>query len=165
MNRAPRRSGHLRRAAVVVALAATLTNAGAVTCSVSALPVVFGVYNPLSALSTVSTGSVTVTCQPVLVAILQSYTLSLSTGGAGSYASRRLASGANTLQYQLYSNPGYSTVWGNGSGGSSTVASSFLLAVLVPVSATHIVYARMPALQSSAVAGAYSDTIMVTVTY
>ena len=154
-----------RRAGVAVALAAALTNAGAVTCTVSALPVVFGVYNPLGALPTVSTGGVTMTCQPVLVAILQSYTLSLSAGGGASYASRRLASGANTLQYQLYSDPGYSVVWGNGSGGSSTVAGSFLLAVLVPVSATHIVYARMPALQSGAVAGAYTDTIIVTVTY
>ena len=138
---------------------------GAASCTVAALPVVFGVYSPASGSDSTSTGSVTVTCQPVLVSISQSYTLSLSSGGAGSYAPRKLASGAYTLRYQLYTDAARTTVWGDGSAGTTTISGSFALSVLVPVSASYVVYGQVPAAQTGVGAGSYTDTIVVTVVY
>lgn len=139
--------------------------ASAVTCTAAVAPPSFGVYNPLGATPNDSNGSVTVVCLPVPLAVLQGYTLGLSSGSAGGYSMRRLVSGANTLQYQLYSDASHSLVWGDGSAGTVTVVGSFLLQVVTSVSATHTVYARMPAHQSSAVAGAYADTLLLTISY
>ena len=147
----------------------TLGLAGAATaatvCTVSALPVAFGVYSPTAASAHTSTGSVSVVCQPVLASAIQTYTLTLSTGGSGSYAMRRLSASGHTLNYQLYKDAAYAAVWGDGSSGTSSLSGTLSLSVVLPVSATHTVYGRMPALQSGAYAGSYLDTITVTVTY
>lgn len=165
MTRASRSLGAACRTLAAALLLAASPHAGAGTCTASGLPTAFGVYDLLAVLPNLSTGSVSVVCQAVPVVAVQSYTVSLSTGGSGTYAARRLLSGAHTLQYQLYTDATRTTVWGDGSAGTATVANSFTLSVLVPVSANHIVYARMPAMQSGAAAGAYADTIIVTVTY
>lgn len=150
---------------VLLAAAALLPAAARASCSASAAPTLFGTYNPLSASANLSTGSVTVTCGINSIAILQSYTVALSTGGSASYAPRRMHAGANTLQYQLYRDAGRTSVWGDGTAGSAVVSGGFLLSVLVPVSATHTVYGRIPALQTSVPVGSYTDTITVTVSY
>lgn len=155
----------MRRAAMLLPLLVALAPSARAVCTTSAAPTLFGNYNPLSASANESTGSVTVTCGVNSVAVLQSYTIALSTGGSGSYATRRLQAGASTLQYQLYRDLGRTSVWGDGSGGSAVVTGGFLLSVLVPVSATHTVYGRIPALQTSVPVGSYTDTITVTVTY
>jgi spore coat protein U-like protein len=134
----------------------------AVSCTTSAQAVAFGNYDPLALLPTDSTGQVSVTCTN-LVSLLTSYTVALSTGISGSYATRQLASGANRLNYNLYRDPTRLLVWGNGTGGSSTVSNTFLV-VLLGITANHAVYGRIPAEQAVAV-GSYSDTITVTVTY
>lgn len=160
----PRFARRFARAVAVLALGALASSTHA-SCSASAVPTLFGSYNPLSASANDSTGSVTVTCGINAIAILQSYTVALSTGSSGSYAPRRLHAGASTLQYQLYRDAGRTSVWGDGSGGTAIVSGGFLLSVLVPVSATHTVYGRLPGLQTTATAGSYTDTITVTVTY
>lgn len=166
MNRAAAlKSTAIRGAMAALVLTVAPPPAAGAVCTVTALPVAFGVYDPLSAVPNLSTGSVTVVCLPVLISLAESYTVGLSTGSSGNFSARRLTSGANTLQFQLYANAPRSIVWGDGSAGSSTMAGSFTLSLLTSVSATHVVYARMPAQQSSAAAGVYGDTIMVTVTY
>ncbi len=128
----------------------------AAQCSASANGVAFGSYNSLAGLAVDSVGSVSVSCVLSL-----GYTISLSPGGAGSFAPRQLNNGGNTLNYNLYTNPTYLTVWGDGSGGTGTVPGSIGL-LLLPVN--HVVYGRIPAGQNAA-AGSYTDTISVTVTY
>ena len=159
-------SGLLLRLArvLLVALGCAQAHAASV-CTVTALPVAFGNYNPQAIAANTSTGSVTVVCQPVVASATQIYTLRMSTGSSANYAQRTMLAGANNLNYQLYSDAGYTQVWGNGSGASSTVSGSLPLSVLVPVSATHTVYGRLPAAQTQAGAGSYLDTITVTVTY
>ena len=149
----------------LLAAAAAPGFAWAYTCTVGATSTAFGVYAPSAASPTDSTGAITVTCSPNIVSLPITYTVALSSGGAGSYASRRMASGANTLLYQLYSNATHATVWGDGTAATSVVGGGFTLGLIFPVSATHTVYGRMPALQSGAVAGGYSDTITVTLTF
>ena len=56
-------------------------------------------------------------------------------------------------------------MWGDGTAGTGTVSGGFTLSVINSVSAQHTVYGRMPPLQSSAVAGTYSDLVVVTLSY
>lgn len=132
------------------------------TCTVTALPVAFGGYNPLSLTPTDSTGDVAVICSGIL-SIAVNYTISLSAGGAGSYAPRKMAFGAARLNYNLYTNSSRTTVWGDGSGGTVKVSDGYALALL-SVTRHYTVYARLPATQN-VVAGAYTDTLTVTVNY
>ena len=152
----------LLRLALTVALVTPLPAMAALSCSTSAQAVAFGNYDPLSALPTDSTGQVTVTCSN-LVSLFVNYTVALSTGVSGTYSSRQLASGANRLNYNLYTDVTHLLVWGDGTSGTSQISAGFL-AVILGVSANHTVYGRIPARQTAAV-GSYSDTITVTVTF
>ena len=151
-----------------MALAALLLaplGAAAASCTVSATAVAFGTYNPGSATPADANGTVTLTCAPVLVPLSLPYSIAFSAGSQGAYLPRLMTAGANTLQYQLYANVLRTTPWGNGSVGTSVVAGNIGLMTVLPVSASHTVYGRVPALQSSVAVGSYSDVIMVTVTY
>lgn len=155
-----------RRAAVVVsALLAIAPGAFAQSCAVGTTAVAFGTYDPFAVSPRDSTGSVSVNCAAHATALTLAYSVSLSAGGSGNVAARALSSGANRLNYQLYTGPTRLTPWGDASGGSSKVFGSLLLNVLLPVSATHSVYGRVAAGQGGAPAGSYADTIMVTVSY
>jgi spore coat protein U-like protein len=125
-------------------------------CSVGNSSLVFGSLNTLTDNTVDSTGTITVTCDASTP-----YTIALSPGSSGTYSPRRMASGGNTLDYNLYADAGYSQIWGDGTGGSSTVAGSVLLG-----SRDHTVYGRIPlSTQRGAMVGSYSDSITVTVTY
>lgn len=137
----------------------------AITCGVTATtPHAFGNYYPLGGSAAATTSNITVTCSG-LVGILVSVTVSLSTGSSGSYAPRKMYKGADTLDYNLYTNVGHSTVWGNGAGGTSTVGYTLLLPLVLPNQRTDTVYGLIPASQTTTVPGSYSDTITVTVNY
>jgi spore coat protein U-like protein len=70
-----------------------------------------------------------------------------------------MVSGGNTLNYSLFSNAGRTTNWGNNIG-TDTVAGTGTGALQ-----TLTVYGRIPASQTTAPVGSYSDTITVTVTF
>lgn len=139
--------------------------AKAQNCTASAAPVAFGNYNVFSALPTDSTGTVTLSCAPNLVSLLLGYSIALSPGGSGSFAARRMSNGAGTLNYQLYTGLLHTTVWGDGTGGSSVVSGGLTLSVLTGVNVSHTVYGRIPAQQAAAQPGAHADTITVTISY
>jgi spore coat protein U-like protein len=136
----------------------------ALTCSVSAIATSFGTYNPFSAVPLDSAGSVTVTCEQLLISILVSYSIQLSSGASGGYAPRRLAGPGYQLDYNLYTNAARSSVWGDGGGGTAVVSDGYLLGIVVPVQRSYTVYGRMPAGQNVA-PGSYTDTITVTINY
>lgn len=128
--------------------------------SVSAVPVNFGAYNPLSASEKTATGQVSVTCNLLFgLGLLPSFTVALSTGTSGSYAPRKMANGAQRLSYNLYDDAG--SVWGNGLGG--TVLGSFN-GVLSLGTLNFPVKGRIPVGQDVA-SGAYADTITVLVDF
>lgn len=135
----------------------------ACSCSVSATPVAFGSFNPLPGTVHNATGTVTVSCN-ALAGILVPYTIALSTGN-GTYASRRMLSGTRNLYYNLYSDTNHTTIWGDGTGGSSLVSGSVTLAALSSFSIPVTVYGRIVAGQNTLVPGLYTDTITVTLTY
>lgn len=139
--------------------------AGVLSCDISATGVAFGAYNYLNALPNDSAGTITVNCRrpgPRQNQSLQ-YTIKLSAGLSGSFAQRKMASGPSRLGYNLYTTSTRTSIWGDGSAGTS-----FLTDVVVPVAAptrrTFSVYGRIPTGQVAA-GGMYQDAIVVTVEY
>ena len=152
-----------------VLLLPALAAQAVVTCSVSAAGVSFGSYMFTNGSPVDSTGSVTVSCQRTLIIDSSplSYTLKLSAGtGSSGYSPRQLSAGTGRLNYNLYTSASRATVWGDGSGGTATVGGSISLPLLsTSGSATTTVYGRVPAGQATALAGSYSDTVLVTADY
>ena len=148
--------------AALLGLASMPAHALLETCTATALPVAFGGYNPQTLTPTDTTGQVTVSCVGV-ISISVNYTISLSTGGSGTFSPRKLVFGSSKLNYNLYTNSSYSTVWGDGSGGTATVSDGYGLALLAVIR-NYTIYARMPAAQNVP-AGLYADAITVTVNY
>jgi spore coat protein U-like protein len=123
--------------------------ASAATCTVGTVGVAFGSYDPFAIQPLDSVGSITVHCDTST-----SYSAALSPGG-GSFANRLMQNGAHTLAYNLFIDSNHVTVWGDGSGETSTQSGT---------SDTPLpVYGRIRAGQNAYV-GAYTDTIVVTVT-
>lgn len=146
---------------IVFCLALGLPGVAQAACSVSATGVAFGIYDTTAASPNEATGTISVNC--TLLSGLGGYTISLSMGSSGSYAARTMTSGGSTLSYNLYTDAARTQIWGNGSGGSATVG-SFALVALLGGLGTHQVYGRIPA-RLAANPGSYTDTIIVTVTY
>ncbi|WP_010162384.1 Csu type fimbrial protein [Sphingomonas sp. PAMC 26617] len=130
-------------------------------CAISASGVAFGTYDMSATSADDATGTITITCS--ILSGLGGYTIALSPGGGGSYAARRMTSGTATLPYQLYADPARTQIWGDGSGGS-TRANSIDVIPLLGGSSTYQLYGRIAA-RLSPRPGAYSDTIVITVSY
>jgi spore coat protein U domain-containing protein, fimbrial subunit CupE1/2/3/6 len=158
----------LRWAAIAIALLAA-DRAAAVSCSAGVPPLNFGMYDVFAPAPLQSATTLSVTCSKTAgdpaSNIRVNYTLSLTTGSSNTYAQRTLASGASRLGYNLYTNAARTSVWGDGTGGSATVAGAFTLSTGHPSeSAAHPIYGSIPAGADASV-GAYSDGITVTVSY
>ena len=81
------------------------------------------------------------------------------TGSSGSVATRTMESGANSVNYSLYTSGTYATIWGDGTSGTSTHPHSG-----TGSTTTLTIYGRVPS-QTTPTAATYSDTITITVTY
>jgi len=88
------------------------------------------------------------------------YNIGFNAGTAtgATVTTRKMTSGANTVNYSLFSDSGRTTNWGN-TVGTDTVASTGTGA-----SQSFTVYGRVPA-QSTPAPATYTDTITATVTY
>jgi spore coat protein U-like protein len=151
----------LAASSVPYAHAATTVN-----CTASAGGIAFGIYNPLSAVANASTGTLRVTCTGSGTGSANvTVNVSLSAGLSGSYATRKMFSGVNTLNYNIYWSTAYNQIVGNGSGGSfAGSAGPFLVPAGGSNVATGTFYGLIPTSQDVA-PGSYSDVITVTVTY
>lgn len=146
-----------RTCALLVAAALALLAPGAARAAGCALTMgttlAFGAYDPLSPTPLTSTGMLQYRCSHELPA-----RITLSPGNSGSYAARELRQGVEVLQYNLYADAGWTTVWGDGTGGTAsapavtTQSNGFTVAY---------VFARIPPRQEPPV-GLYADTIVVT---
>lgn len=126
-------------------------------CSVSTNPVAFGNVDVLGGTNFDATGAVTVTCTN---GTSWSAAADVGTGAGGTFATRKMSSGANLLDYSLYTDAARTTVWGDGSGGTATVSNTGS-----GVAQNFTVYGRVPLGQNSVPTGGYSDTVLVTITY
>ncbi len=154
------------RLSPLVLLVASVPAQALVSCSVSAVGPAFGTYSPLAAAPLNANGSVNLTCTLLSGgAISVTPTVSLSAGTSGTYNSRRLYSGAHTLNYNIYWSTTYTQAWGDGTGGSASGTATLLLTPLTKTgTATGVMYGQIAAGQDVG-AGTYLDTITVTVSY
>lgn len=135
------------------------------SCSVSTTPVAFGNYDPMSSSPRDSDGSVLFTCGG-LVGGAVTFDVTLGKGlNSTAFSPRKMASGANRLDYDLYTSSAYSSIWGDGSGGSQKVSGTVTIVLLSGTTKELVVYGRIPGSQTSVKAGVYSDAVLVTVTY
>lgn len=149
-----------------VANSATTTTTFAVsetvqaTCSATATALAFSAYTPGGG-AIANNGTISVKCTKNTP-----YTIALNGGATagGTIVQRLMASGANTLQYNLFTTAAFSQVFGDGSGTSKTVAGT---GAGVGTAATVTVFGQLPdsAANQAAIPGNYTDTITVTVTY
>ena len=124
------------------------------TCIIGAGTLAFGTYDPVGAHAVSpldAQGTVQVACTRAT-----SYAVALGTGSFPSGATRRMASGAARLQYELYTDPGRTTVWNS----TSTVGGTAASTAPVPL----VVHGRVPGGQA-APAGAYADTVISTINF
>jgi spore coat protein U-like protein len=126
---------------------------------VSTTTLAFGAYSPQASTAQQSTVTVTAYCVGLFGGVLPPFTVALSTG-SGSFTQRKMTSGTYSLHYQIYTSAALSTVWGDGTGSSSTVAggnggvASQTLTGYGVISTSQYV-----------TPGSYTDTITVTLTY
>lgn len=137
-----------------VTVSASVTN----NCSISGGSLSFGDYDPLVTNATNpkdGSGTFTVACTKGAAGV------TIDLGQGQNYSTgRRMIAGAETVNYQLYSDSGRTTVWGSTSGGAT-------VAVTAPTSkapVTYTVYGRITGGQDVA-AGTYGDTVVATVNF
>lgn len=135
--------------------------ARAASCSVVATSVSFGTCDPIAANPTNSSGRITVSCNGNLGH--GPYSLALSAGGGGSYAGRAMRSASATIAYQLYIDAAHTRIWGDGNGGSETVA-GFDIVPNHSGSARFTVFGSIRA-RLIVNPGFYSDVIIITANY
>lgn len=157
------------RLLVLVGLLWQPTAFGAVVCTVASVGVNFAVYDPLSSSPDDSTGQVSVSCTltPPPSSETVAYSIQLDAGGAGVFTPRRLRSGLETMQYNLFRDAGRTQIWGNGLTGTFSVADSVTLGPGVgnrTRSRSYTIYGRVPSGQDVA-PGNYADTIVITVDF
>src|ERR1700736_1938367 len=151
--------------AATSAFAATTTTTFQVTanvaaqCNVSAANLAFGVVDPLGGHVDQST-TVTVKCTKN-----SAYTVGLNAGATAgaTIAQRLMANGADTMQYNLYTDAARSTVWGNSAAAPAWVAGT---GAGLGTAQVLTVYGRVPSGQTNLAVGSYTETaVTVTVTY
>ena len=152
----------MRRALVQAAIVLGIWLAGCSTafaqasCTISVTSVAFGSYNVFTSTAVDSTGTVTFRCNSTAVNI----SVSLSKGSSSGFSPRTLRKGSEVLDYNLYRNAARTTIWGDGTGGTSTYTDSN-----PPNSNVNLtVYGRIPALQDVS-AGSYSDTVSAVINF
>lgn len=152
--------------AVVTVRAATATANLAVSaavsanCTITTTAVAFGAYDPIVANATANldaAGGVTIACTKRTAA-----TIGLNVGANATGQTRRMLNGSQAgeyLTYELYSDSGRTTVWGN-------TAGSWLAPAAAPSKdpRSFSVYGRVTASQDVG-AGAFTDTVVATVNF
>ncbi|MBC5767661.1 Csu type fimbrial protein [Ramlibacter albus] len=152
------------------ALAAALSMAGSAfagACSVSSTGLAFGAYQPLTlpgkvvSAAATSNATVQVTCTGITTG--GSYSIALGPSTGGTIVPRYLdnAAGGPAMSFNLYVDPSYSTVWGDGSTGTALTGS-------IPTgssSQAHAIYGRIPAGQGTVRVGSFTGSMTMTLTY
>jgi spore coat protein U-like protein len=146
------------------ALAATATNTMPVSvnvinsCTVAATPMSFGAPAAIGGSNIDSTSTISLVCTNGAT-----YDVALDQGLNVASGQRYMSNGAATpvtIPYGIYTDAARSAAWGSTSG-TNTVAGSAGTSGAVTLTA----YGRIPASATSVGAGAYTDTVTVTVTF
>ena len=128
-------------------------------CSVTATSVAFGSVSVINAAAPTANGGITVRCT-----LGTAWTATASAGGGtGATATlRKMALSTDAtklLNYALYIDAAYVSVWGDGTTGTALTGTG------TGNNDIRTIYGRIPTGQSTATRGAYADAVTVTVTY
>lgn len=145
------------------ALAATATSNFQVqatvsaSCNIAANPLTFATpYNPTVGTEVDGQTTLDVTCTAATA-----YTIALNAGnGVGAtVATRKMTSGANTLDYALYREAARTSIWG------TTTPAETVAGTGTGAAQTLTVYGRILSGQTTVPAGTYTDTVTATITF
>jgi spore coat protein U-like protein len=148
---------------VVAALATlavvALPSPALAACTISTTGLNFGDYSVYSSTPLDAAGTITYRCTGFTLVVL----VTLSPGASGTYSARQMRRGstADRLEYNLYLNATRTTIWGDGTSGTSRYVG------WLPTSNRNVnlaVYGRIPALQDVTV-GTYTDTVIATIEF
>ena len=142
----------MKRALAIAAVLLAAPAARAASCTVGATGVAFGAYDSLGATALDSSGTVSWSCDTS-----SSVSIALGRGSSSTYLPRRLASGPSLADYNLYLDASCSTIWGDGTEGTSTWTGSGT-AGNIPI------FGRVAPRQPLA-AGSYTDTVVITIVF
>lgn len=121
--------------------------------------VAFGSFDITTGSVVDTTGTMNISCTGMASTMPYEFCINMELGSAFSGSTRRLSTGASTLDYQLYSDAGLTSPWGsyisglNGGGVKVTVNSSG-----TNLSFSKTVYGRIFGSQTTARAGSYSSS-------
>jgi spore coat protein U domain-containing protein, fimbrial subunit CupE1/2/3/6 len=135
-----------------------MTTRAFAACSVTTTPVTFGNYDPFVATPLDTTGSVAVSCDKVQGPPLP-VTISISaSSNSGVFIPRQMkhSSRPDVLNYNLYTKQNRTTVWGDGTGGTSVVV------IQGVQQRKETIYATIPPKQNVR-GGFYTDSLTVTI--
>lgn len=133
-------------------------------CSVTATDVAFGAYDGLAQLQVDSTGDVEVSCGTDTIGDVMSYEIELSGSNKGTKPREMKESGNNILEYNLYTDPSRTLIWGDGKGSTVMVTDSYTFTVLCCVTRNYTIYGRLFSGQNVE-PGSFSDSITVKVDF
>lgn len=124
------------------------------TCTINATDIAFGSVASGTVTPIDAEGTITVNCT-----LYTPYQIGLDQGLHEDTGNRRMFDGASAyIIYQLYSDAGHATVWGN------TLSVNTVDGIGTGVDVSYTVYARVPN-TTGATSGGYSDTVTATVTF
>lgn len=126
-------------------------------CTVSTSALAFGNVNTINGSVVDGSGGLSVTCTN---GTGWSAAAGVGAGTGASFSARRMTSGSNTLSYNLFTDSGRTTVWGDGTGSTSALTGTG-----TGGAQSVTVYGRVASGQTSVPVGSYADTVAVTVTY
>ena len=143
-----------------VAATDTLDVSATVTsnCTVSTGSVAFGNVDVTTGAAVDGTGTISVTCTN---GTAWSAAADAGAGTGATLSTRKMANGENLLDYALYADSARTEIWGDAAD-ASTVK---IIGTGVGTAETLTVYGSILAGQVSLPAGAYTDTVTVTVSY
>jgi spore coat protein U-like protein len=125
-------------------------------CTISTSSVSFGTYNVFNTPPLDTTGSITFNCTDNA-----NITIKLDKGGAATFNPRRMLNGSVQLNYNLYTDAARTTIWGDGSGGTSYYSNP---STPQDQNVSVTVYGRIPARQDVS-AGSYTNAVVATVSW
>jgi spore coat protein U-like protein len=120
----------------------------------------FGNYDAISSTASTNSANLSVTCTKALANYVITMDAGANGSGTGSSVARAMKDtvSGNTLSYNLFTDSGFSTVWGTTTATGETFTASGLSGD------TMAVYGKIPAQQDVTV-GSYSDTLTVTANF
>jgi spore coat protein U-like protein len=140
-------------------------------CSVSSSGLAFGRYQPLTfetrllSLTVTSDAMISVSCTGIVNGGAYAISLGPSLTGDGDRISTRYmnnAAGGPAMTFNVYRDPAYTSVWGDGITAGATLGGT-----IAPGDShlTHNVYGRIPAGQNTLWPGTFSTTMTMTISY